>query len=338
MSSWLDINYAKQISYRLEGWKEKRFSPFLVNFKCPICGDSHKKKSKKRGYLYEHKNSLVYKCFNCNASMSFGHFLKDFDLNLYERYTLDNFKNGQTHQHTRKEKDEFDKFKTVPLTKKYIPSITDDLKSVDELDDNHPAKKYVIERMIPKNMWSKLFYAPKFFKWASGNTDKFDGDSKKDHPRLIIPWYSKEGVVFAYTARSFGDEQPKYYKIVLDETYPLVYGLDRTKEPKYVLEGPIDSVFLPDSIAIGNASLHTYDCNGTYIPDADVRNKDIMKEVQRLIKLGKKVCMLPTGGMWKDLNEAIQLGLTAADLKNIIDKNTYSGLTAELRFTTWSKV
>jgi hypothetical protein len=92
------------------------------------------------------------------------------------------------------------------------------------------------------------------------------------------------------------------------------------------------------AVAIGNASLHTYECDGTYIPDADVRNKEVMREVKKLISLGKKVCLLPAKGLWKDLNEAVQLGLTEQDLKIIIDKNTFSGLTAELKFIEWNKV
>jgi hypothetical protein len=230
-------------------------------------------------------------------------------------------------------------FKIPPSTRKYIPTITDDLKSIAELADDHPAKQYVATRLLPKDMWSKLFYAPKFYKWAAGHTDRFNAPSKADHPRMIIPWYSADGVLFAYTARSFGGEEPKYYKIILDETVkPQVFGLNNTNKVEYVVEGPIDSMFLPNSVAVGNASLHMYDCDGIYITDRDVRNKEIMREAKLLINMGKKVCMLPNSLLGKDINEMVQNGLTVDDIHNIIKRNTYQGLEAQLKFTEWGKI
>lgn len=46
-----------------------------LNFACPICGDSHKKSSKKRGNLYF--DTEAYKCFNdgCMAYMSLSEFI-----------------------------------------------------------------------------------------------------------------------------------------------------------------------------------------------------------------------------------------------------------------------
>jgi len=39
-----------------------------LNFRCPLCGDSRKSLSKKRGFYYL-KNSSFF-CFNCGVSMT----------------------------------------------------------------------------------------------------------------------------------------------------------------------------------------------------------------------------------------------------------------------------
>lgn len=344
MSLWMDTSYAKQLAYRLAGYKEKSISPYLANFRCPVCNDSAKKANKKRGYFYVLKNSLNFRCHNCNASMSFGSFLKQFDPNLFERYSLERYRNDSTHQHSKKDVDIFALMKSIsktpPETKKYVPNITDGLRSVEELDDSHPAKQYVVNRMIPKEFHSKLFYVPKFVKWTHGHTNKFKKWKDADHPRLVIPWYSEDGAVFAYTARAFGSEEPKYYKIVVDDSYPPFYGMNRVdiKEQVYVVEGPIDSMFLPNCIAVGTSSLHMYDNkNAVYITDRDVRNKEVMREVGRLINESKKVVMLPDG-VPKDINEMILEGYTEEEILQLIDDYTYQGLSAKLHFILWRKI
>ena len=74
MSLFVDLKYLKLICNRLPLFKQKNEKVF--NCRCIICGDSTKKKTKARGYFYEVKNDLLYRCFNCDASMQFGTFLK----------------------------------------------------------------------------------------------------------------------------------------------------------------------------------------------------------------------------------------------------------------------
>ena len=45
-----------------------------INFRCPICGDSRRNKSKKRGYFY--RRTGTFYCFNCGTSMTGYAFLK----------------------------------------------------------------------------------------------------------------------------------------------------------------------------------------------------------------------------------------------------------------------
>jgi hypothetical protein len=346
MSLWLDQSYLKQISFRLEKFKEKRPGT-LYNCKCVLCGDSSKKANKIRGYFIAKNNQLQFYCHNCGASMSFAKFLNKFDFNLYEQYNLEKFKeNGGD---LRKPKVDTDAniiklMKAIPKTQKFIPDVCAELKSISELSSSHPARQYVESRQIPAQFHSELYYAPKFFEWTKGHTDKFKSTIKSsEHPRLIIPWYTSEGMLFAYSARSFGDEQPRYYNIVLDEQKPKFYGLNRVDVTKkqYVVEGQIDSMFLPNCVAVGNSTLYHYHSAGdvTYIPDRDTRNKEVMKIVKKMIDMGLKVCMLPLSLKGKDINLMMtENNLTQNELLTIIDKNTHQGLEAELYFTKWKEI
>ena len=59
---YTEIKYLNLISTQLPLFKRKKDN--LWNFRCPICGDSERNKTKARGYVFEVKGKLVYKCHN----------------------------------------------------------------------------------------------------------------------------------------------------------------------------------------------------------------------------------------------------------------------------------
>lgn len=341
---WIDTKYVKLISPRLERWKLKSDTGnyFLANCRCPICGDSKSNKRKARGYFYSHEGELFYKCWNCDASMHFSGFLKWFDSNTYHHYALEKFK---------KEVYVPKAPPTIKKEKTYVPDIFADLKKISELDDEHPAKKYVLSRLIPQKFWNKLFYAPRYFKWSMGHTDKFEkvnNDPEKyklyEHPRLIIPWYDEHNNVFGYHARAFGAEEPKYISIMIDKEKPRVFGLDRLdkSKPVFVVEGPLDSLFLDNAVAVGSSSLNQFtlpDAEMIYMFDQQPRNPEIVKLVGKAVRTGKKVVLLSEDEFpWKDINEAVQSGLDKNSLHDLLLSHVVHGLTAELKFNEWRKV
>ena len=83
---FVDSKYINLISSRLSKFSRKK--PDLFNFRCPLCGDSQKSKSKVRGYLYAMKTNTNFKCHNCGASMSLGNFIKKLDPVLHKQYTM----------------------------------------------------------------------------------------------------------------------------------------------------------------------------------------------------------------------------------------------------------
>ena len=86
----VDSKFINLLSAKLQ--KFKRVKSNLYNFRCPICGDSQKNKSKTRGYLYSVKADVNFKCHNCGASMTFSSFLKQQDPILHKQYVFERFK------------------------------------------------------------------------------------------------------------------------------------------------------------------------------------------------------------------------------------------------------
>ncbi len=79
----IDSKFIGLVSSRLE--KFKRVKANLYNFRCPICGDSKKNKSKTRGYLYAVKDNTNFKCHNCGASLSLNNFIKKLGTTLHKQ-------------------------------------------------------------------------------------------------------------------------------------------------------------------------------------------------------------------------------------------------------------
>ena len=229
-----------------------------------------------------------------------------------------------------------------PSTKRIDPDIFVGLQTIEELPDGHPAKTMVTDRRIPNEFLSGLYYAPKFFDWVAGHTKKFEGMQSKDHPRWVIPMFARDGSIMGYQARAYGSETPKYYSMILNKNEPKIFGLERVNwsERVYVVEGPVDSLFLPNGVAVCDAALYKFDTDETettYIPDNERRNTEILKVYAKLIDLGKDVCMLPETWKYKDLNDAAKDGVSSLDIKRVIDDNTYQGLRAKMKFTEWKK-
>jgi len=126
----------------------------------------------------------------------------------------------------------------------------------------------------------------------------------------------------------------------LEDDAPKIYGLDDVKinEPIYITEGPFDSTFIPNSIALCGADGDidkwiTGDI--VWIYDNEPRNAEIHNRIERCINDGHKVVIWPSSIQEKDINEMVLSGL---DVQSMIKSNTYSGLEAKLKFTTWKKI
>lgn len=330
------------MSSRLERFQRKDTN--LYNFRCPVCGDSKKNKLKTRGYVFPKDNSLIFKCHNCGAGMSLSNLIKHVDPQLHKEYTLETFGERQSNSAPQ-----YEPPKPPDITKivwpKYMKgdSPLKQLKKLSQLRHDHPAKLYCVKRKIPPQEQHKLFYAPKFQTWVNTYIpDKFK-EGYKDEPRLVIPLLDFDGSFLGCTGRSFDPKSElRYITIVIDKSRPKVFGLHGIDLSKrvYVTEGPIDSMFLPNALAMGGADLSGVELdvsNTVIIYDNEKRNDEILKRMEKVIDLGYNICIWPTTIEQKDINEMILAGRTTADIKLIVDQNTYSGLEAKLAFTIWKR-
>ena len=333
MSSYIDLKFINDLSGRLSQFKKK--TDYLFNFRCPHCGDSQKSKTKARAYLYRVKNDMFFKCHNCGQGQNLANFIKFVDPKLYEQYLLERYKKSAP----ATPKPKFD-FKPTKFTNQ---TPIDDLKSIKDLPEDHPARLYCVNRKIPEKYFDKLFLSDKFMTLVNEvkpNTYKIT----KDHPRLIIPFYDTTGKVFAFQGRAFGKEQPKYLTIKLDENKQKVYGLDKVsfQKPIYITEGPIDSLFIDNCLAAGGADLFLKNKvpneNITYIFDNEPRNKEIVKRMYKVIEKDFNVVIWPDEIQLKDVNDMIMSGLTKFELQDIISNNTYSKLSALTKLNYWKKI
>jgi hypothetical protein len=340
---WIDLKYIGALAPRLAMFARKDDN--IWNMRCPLCGDSRKSKTKARGYILGKEGRYMYTCHNCNASMSFGRFLEQVDPTAYEQYRRETFleRVGTTDRIVEPAPD-ISKF----ITPKFIKyTALSDLRKISQLELNHPARKYVVSRQIPPMMHSRLFYAPKFKAWTNKlKPDKFDL-SKKDEPRLVIPFVDQGGNLFGYQGRAFFDVEPRYITIILDDEKPRVYGLDRIdlKQQVYVVEGPIDSMFIHNCLAMGGAHLDKTTTQiglkperTTVVYDNEPRNKDIVAAIEKAIDKGYNVCIWPETIQQKDINDMVKLGMTSQQIQRLIDENTYRDLLAKMRLTQWKKI
>jgi len=327
-----DLDYIHSISHKLRNFKKKK--DYLYNFSCPVCGDSSKKKTKARGYLYRVKDMMLYRCHNCGLSTTFGKLLERVDAEVYKQYILARYKNGES-KHTMFDEPEYQSVVIKETT------LLDTVKTVSRLSSEHPVRKYCSMRKIPDEYWDELRLVNKFYTFVNRLVPNKFASVDQDHPRLVIPFYDKTGKLIGFQGRAFGNEKPKYITIMLDETAPKLYGLDKVNfsEKVYVVEGPIDSMFIDNSIAMAGADATKLPDNGDYVfvYDNEPRNPEIVKRMKKHIDNDDTIVIWSETVGEKDINDMIIAGKSKSDIMDIISKNTHKGLSAKMRFGEWKK-
>lgn len=339
---WLESKYVTLASSHVKNFKQK--NSYHWNFSCPICGDSQTNKRKARGYVYpSNKGILLYYCHKEGKTYTIPQFLEKIDNHLYQEFLKEKLAQEFL---LKQDHEAFVQKLTTPVFQS--ESVLKGLKKISQLPYDHLAKRYVDSRRIPTNLHYKLFYVPNFKHWVNSFIPgKFQNESN-DEPRLIIPFIGESGRLIGVQGRALKDtDMGKYITIKIDETSPKLYGLDTVDTHKhiYVVEGPIDSMFLPNAIATMDSNLSArldyFNLDKkqfTLIHDNQPRNPQIVNIYNKSIKGGWRVCIWPPEMEGKDINDLILSGLSSEDVLDIIDSNTFSGLEAQLRFSKWSKV
>ena len=337
MSMWLDQKYIGILSIHLEQFKRK--GSYSYNFRCPVCGDSKKSKTKARGYIFGKPGGLFYKCHNCEASMSLGNLIKFIDRNLYQEYSLERYKSGDTGNRGHKEHNYV--FKPVKFDSAKSSLFDRLLTPVKNFNEDHEIVKYVRSRKIPCNRYNTLYYVDNIQdlkQLAPGYDDKI----VTNEPRLVLPFYNRKGKLVGLSARAIRGEKFRYLNLKIDDDDPMVFGINDvdTNKTIYVTEGPLDSLFLQNCVAAGNANLRLV---GEHLPkdklvllyDNEPRNEQIVKNMKTAIDNGFALCIWPKSYKEKDINDMIISGISREELLSVINERTFSGPRLMLEFNSW---
>ena len=330
--SYIDVKYISMASASLQRFERKKDG--LYNFRCPYCGDSQKRKDKARGYLFKIKNDYVYKCHNCGVGRTFTNFLKDNNQMLHDDYVMERYRDGLTGKNTQTKEPKF-QF-TKPVFKKSEQDI--ELQKISDLNISHPARQYLEQRKIEDLDY--FFYCPKFKEWTNQQKETFS-DMRGDSPRIILPLYTADKKLFGFQGRSLSKATKlRYITVILDENQPKLFGLDKVNfdETVYITEGPFDSTFIRNSIAMCGSDVHVdrgMFSSVVWVYDNEPRNQQIVERIKKTIDSGNSVVIWPQSILQKDINDMI---LAGHDVQTVVESNVYRGLEATLKLNEWKRV
>lgn len=346
MSLWIDKNFIEtHLRYHLTLFEWER--EYLAHFRCPICGDSAKSQTKRRAYFYEDVDGLRFKCHNCSemSGWSLGAWLSKFDPSMQREYNMMVFKeSGGSLKRSEEEwrPPKATRTESVVKSAKRLPEkLLEHSTALSELPTDHFAKKYASERLIPSWGMDLMTYVDDYRKFIEGIgiTDEELLKRAPNDERIIIPLLSETYQLLGVQGRALRkDAFLRYATNKLDPTFPKVFGLHRLnkKKPILVVEGPIDSMFLPNCVATADSNLLSFSNGSIYIPDNQYRNLQICNIVDKIIASGKPICLFPKElEQYKDINDMVQKGgISSNDLCKIILGNTHSGLKAKMVWST----
>jgi hypothetical protein len=255
---------------------------------------------------------------------------------MLDQYRLDSFKEDKTTSiPTAPTKDQQKEFVEVRL----------DSMSIDNLPEAHQGVQYVIGRKIPRDRWDDIGYTENFAKTVS----EVSGDRKyfrlpKD-PRIILELRDENGKLFGIQGRALKSSPMRYITIRFDDSQPKLFGMDSVNrsQPIFVTEGPFDSLFLPNSIALCGGdvsqSLQRYSgCDVTVVLDNEPYSKDTVSRMRAAIDRGFKVAFWKIDPKFKDINDmVVKGGFSPEFILNHIKENSFKGGYALATLLMWKK-
>ena len=177
--------------------------------------------------------------------MSFNSFLKDLDPETHKEYVFEKFKDGKSGKNfvVEKPEDIFSKLESSkPIFKKKIAI---DLPSAFDINTS---KVYLESRAIFRG---NFYYAENFQDFVNTIKPGTFSNTKYGEERIVIPLVRNEKLI-GIQGRALSSNPIKYLTIMFDDDAPKIYGLDTvdTKRPIYIIEGPFDSTFVENSVAM----------------------------------------------------------------------------------------
>jgi hypothetical protein len=157
----------------------------------------------------------------------------------------------------------------------------------------------------------------------------------------VLPFVDENKTLIGFQGRALKKSNTKYITIMVDESKPKVFGLDGVDKNKkiYVVEGPIDSLFIDNCIAMAGADLSRLQLPNTVtIYDNEPRNREIVNRMEKVVESGKEIVIWPIHNEYKDINDMVLAGYSKSYIRAQIEENTFSGLRASTKLSEWRKI
>ena len=242
-----------QVIHELYGAQNLKERSDHYEFVCPVCGDM-RFPNKRKAWIY--KDTWKYICFKCPCSMPFASYLKQTEPETYSKLIYSAF--GAMPSQRRRKEDVKDDRPALPPDSPFVDG------ELIPITANHPLARAGLDvcksRKIRPDVFEKWYVCLEgnqfLHRDANGNliinpeTGKPVGNEYRN--RIIMPFYHFGGKWTQFDARAIDKNNPMRY-LNLKNVRREAYNIDfiRFDQPFYVLEGTIDSTFIPNAIGIG---------------------------------------------------------------------------------------
>lgn len=321
-----------------------------LNFSCPYCGDSRSDVRKKRGNLY--LDSLRFHCFNCSHSTGINRFLSDFNEELSNEDKIAVHEIQQNAKKFEKRVSSTQSSMSMTLLDKLaIPKdiLFKQLGIISPYKDI-TASNYLKSRMINIKDWKYFAYNPITKELYILNTSPLDRvigfQIRQLDPKSHKQRYTSSRLTKIYSDVFNRDingiverlllKEPLGQKYIEEEdgVENIVANLDRLSgifnimnvnlsQPLTIMEGPIDSLAIANSIALQSAAKHLdgfFDEveNVRYLFDNDKTGKEMslkkMKNHKKVFLWGQYLDMIKSKTNIKDINDLQKQNLFNIDI------------------------
>ena len=321
-----------------------------LNFSCPYCGDSRSDVRKKRGNLY--LDSLRFHCFNCSHSTGINRFLSDFNEELSNEDKIAVHEIQQNAKKFEKRVSSTQSSMSMTLLNKLaIPKdiLFKQLGIISPYKDI-TASNYLKSRMINIKDWKYFAYNPITKELYILNTSPLDRvigfQIRQLDPKSHKQRYTSSRLTKIYSDVFNKDingiverlllKEPLGQKYIEEEdgVENIVANLDRLSgifnimnvnlsQPLTIMEGPIDSLAIANSIALQSAAKHLdgfFDEveNVRYLFDNDKTGKEMslkkMKNHKKVFLWGQYLDMIKSKTNIKDINDLQKQNLFNIDI------------------------
>lgn len=300
---------------------------------CPICREGKSWGRKRRLYYYVRKNTMF--CYNCGWSGTPVKWIAELE-NITEFEVIRQAK-GNVYQFTPTDIKSSIELEVVPSLPGDCINLNDPVQIKNNLNKLESVINYIKSRRLdtavnkPKALW-------------------YCENDKTHYNRLIIPYYYN-GKIYYYQSRGIdtNDKRVKYLSKRNGQVCIFNYdNIDSQIDSVFIFEGPIDSFFLKNGIALGGINTSKKLFNGfqedqmeslrlykrIWVLDNQHVDETSKIKTKSLIDAGETCFIWPKELKdYKDFNElCVSLGRDELS-ENFVKKHSFKGASAKMRMS-----